>query len=106
MEMISTEKRSRAVAVPLILFVLTLLSALGLLIAALTIWLSWLFDSTVLSCIVVGSMFLLIAVAIYLAALRGAIKRMQERLETVYQTSRAIQSGFDWINDKILKFWQ
>ncbi len=103
--MISPEKRSRALALPLILFVLTVLPAFGLLIAAVTIWLSCLFDSAIISCIVVGGVFLLIALTIYFAMLRSAVKRMQERMETIYETSRVFRSGFDWINDKIDKFW-
>ena len=92
-------------ALSLILFVLTMLPAIGLLIAAFTIWLSYLMDSAICACIVVGVIFLLMATLIYLIWLRGAIKRMQERMETVYETSRVIQSGLDWINAKISGFW-
>ncbi|MBQ2394718.1 MAG: hypothetical protein II307_03030 [Alistipes sp.] len=105
--MINSEKRPRAVsiAIPLVLFILTILPAFGLLIAALTIWLSHLFDSAIISCIVAGGSFLLIAQIVYFAMLRRAVKRVQERLETIYETSRVFQSGFDWINEKIGKFW-
>ena len=90
---------------PLILFVLTILPAIGLLIAAITMWLSLLLDSAIWACVVVGAGFLLIATVLYLASLRGAVKRMQERMETVYETSRIVQSGFDWINEKVAKLW-
>ena len=99
------ENRSRAVALPLVLFVLTLLPALGLLISAFVMWLSQLFGSVMLSCIVVGGALMLMAIILYFALLRGAIKRMQEQLETVYETSRVVQSGLGWINEKIARFW-
>ncbi len=91
--------------VPLVLFVLALLPAIGLLIAAIAIWFSDVLGSAILSCLVVGGFFLLTAVILYLVSLRGAVKRMQERLETIYETSRVIRSGFDWINEKIEKWW-
>lgn len=103
--MSSSENRPRTIAVPLVLFVLTMVPAIGLLIVAFTIWLSNLLGSAIWACVVVGALFLLTATILYLVALRGAVKRMQERLETVYQTSRAIQTGFDWIQEKIDKFW-
>ena len=103
--MASQRDKSRAVALPLILFVLTLLPALGLLISAFVMWLSQFFSSVMLSCIVVGGAFLLMAIILYFALLRGVIKRMQERLETVYETSRVVQSGLGWVNEKIAKFW-
>ena len=90
---------------PLILFVLTILPAIGLLIAAMTMWLSMLLDSAIWACVVVGASFLLIATVLYLISLRGAVKRMQERMETVYETSRIVQSGVDWINEKVAKLW-
>ena len=104
-DMASQRDKSRAVALPLILFVLTLLPALGLLISAFVMWLSQFFSSVMLSCIVVGGAFLLMAIILYFALLRGVIKRMQERLETVYETSRVVQSGLGWVNEKIAKFW-
>lgn len=103
--MASPDKKSRAVVLPLILFLLTILPAIGLLIAALTIWLSYLFNSAIWACVVVGAGFLLIAIIVYLVSLRGAVKRVQERMETIYETSRAVQSGFEWVNEKIVKLW-
>ena len=92
-------------AVPLILFVLTILPAMGLLLAAFTIWLSYMLDSAIWACVVVGAIFLLIAIILYLVSLRGAVRRMQDRLETIYETSRVVKLGFDWINEKFVKFW-
>lgn len=90
---------------PLILFVLTLLPAIGLLIAALAIWLSSLMGSAVWSCVALGGAFLLIAILLYLISLRDAVRRMQERLEVIYETSRVLHSGLDWVNEKIGKLW-
>ena len=92
------------VAVPLIVFVLTILPAISLLIAALTIWLSRVLGSAILSCVVVGGAFLLVATIIYLVTLRGAVKRMQERLETIYETSRVFKTGFDKIRELVDNF--
>ena len=101
----SSEKRSRAVALPVVLFVLTLLPALVLLVFAFVMWLSQLFGSLMLSCIVVGGALLAIAIIIYFALLRSVIKQAQEQLETVYETSRIVQSGLGWVNEKIAGFW-
>lgn len=101
----SSEKRSRAIALPMVLFVLTLLPALVLLVFAFVMWLSQLFGSLMLSCIVVGGALLAIAIIIYFALLRSVIKQAQEQLETVYETSRIVQSGLDWVNEKIAGFW-
>lgn len=103
--MTSQDKKSQSVAVPVVLFVLSILPAIVLLITAFTIWLATLFDSAILACIVVGCAFLLIATALYFVSLRSAVKRVQDRLETIYETSRVVQSGLDWINEKIDKYW-
>ena len=103
--MASAENRSRALVVPLLLFVLTLLPALGLLLASLTIWLAQLLGSAILSCVVVGGGLLLISLILYLALLRDTIKRLQDRLDVIYETSRVVHSGLDWINAKIGGLW-
>ena len=103
--MTSQDKKSQSVAVPVVLFVLSILPAIVLLITAFTIWLATLFASAILACIGVGCAFLLIATALYFVSLRSAVKRVQDRLETIYETSRVVQSGLDWINEKIDKYW-
>ena len=103
--MSSAENRSRALVVPIILFVLTLLPALGLLLASFTLWLSQLVGSAILSCVIVGVALLLISLIIYFALLRGVIKRMQDRLDVIYETSRIVHSGLDWINSKLGGLW-
>lgn len=93
------------VVIPLVLFVLMMMPAIGLLIAALTMWLAQLLGSAIGACMVAGGGFLLVAMVIYLVWLRGAVRRMQERLETIYETSRVLKSGFDWIGGLFNKFW-
>ena len=103
--MSSSDKGPQAVVLPFVLFVLTILPALGLLLAAGVVYLSQLFGSAILSCVLVGVLLLLIALIVYFALLRGVIRRMQERLEMIYETSRVLHSGFDWVNDQISRFW-
>jgi uncharacterized protein (DUF983 family) len=103
--MASSEKSSRAVVMPLIRFVLTILPAIGLFVAALTVWLSLLLDSVIWACVVIGASFLVVATILYLIWLRGAVKRIQEQMATIYETARLFRSGLDWIGEKIAKFW-
>ena len=100
----SNPNKNSGVVSALVFFILIILPAIGLFISALTIWLSQLLDSAIYACIIVEGTLLLVAVLIYLIKLRGAIKRMQERMETIYETSRLLQSVFEWINEKINKF--
>ena len=100
----SNPNKNSGVVSALVFFILVILPSIGLFISALTIWLAQLLDSAIYACLIVGGALLLVAVLIYLIKLRCAVKRMQERMETIYETSRLLQSGFEWINEKIAKF--
>ncbi len=103
----SSKNGAHTVLVSLILFAMTMLPAIALLIVAFTIWLSRVMDSAIWACVIVGAMFLLIATIIYFVWLQRSVKRVQEQIETVYETSRVIQSVLDWVNAKIatLRSW-
>jgi uncharacterized protein (DUF983 family) len=101
----SSEKRSRAVVLPLALFVLTILPAIGLLVVALVIWLSSLLGSEIWACVGVGAILLLVAMIIYFVSLRGIVNQLQERVDTIYEVLKIVKRGFDWVNVKISRFW-
>lgn len=100
----SNPNKNSGVVGALVFFLLVILPSIGLFISALTIWLAQLLGSAIYACLIVGGVLLLVAALIYLIKLRGAVKRMQERIETIYETSRLLQLGFEWINEKINKF--
>lgn len=84
-----------------VFFVLTAIVAICMLLTAGFIWLSAYLGSFIYSALLIGGLFTLVALAIYLFSLRKAIARIREQLDTVYYVSRLAKDGYDWLNKRI-----
>lgn len=73
-----------------LMFVVILSVALLLLSLALVLLLTELMGSILVALIVVGMTMLLLSGIIYVTSLRGAIRQLQQRLNTIYDVSTII----------------
>ena len=86
---------------PLLAFLLALATGFVLLVAAAVLVLaSWIGSTSGAAAIVCG-VCLLVALGIYLFALRRPLARMQEQLEIVCDVARVTKSVYDWIMQKV-----
>ncbi|MBD5068556.1 MAG: hypothetical protein HDT51_04340 [Alistipes sp.] len=85
----------------LLLFCVAAMIAVVLLIAALVVGLSQWLGSFVWSTLLVGGLFLLVAAALWLLAIRGPIRQIKARIDTVYDVARLLKQGYDWVAAKI-----
>ena len=86
----------------LVFFVMTASIAIFLLLTALVVWLSEVTGSFILSSLIVGGFFAVLAAVIYLLAIRE--ERIRDQVETVYDVARAAKEGYEWLTDKFLLF--
>lgn len=82
--------------VSLILFTLSALMAILLFVAAFTVWLSELTHSLFVAMLIVGSFFLTVALMSYLLSLRYALRRINDRLETIYDVAESAKRAYEW----------
>ena len=87
----------------LVFFVMTASIAIFLLLTALVVWLSEVTGSFILSSLIVGGFFAVLAAVIYLLAIREGVERIRDQVETVY-VARAAKEGYEWLTDKFLLF--
>ena len=59
---------------------------------ALALWLGELICSATLAWIIVGAIFIAVAVIIYFASLHKTIRRINRRLDTVYEVSATVET--------------
>lgn len=85
----------------LLLFCVAAMLAVVLLIAALVIGVSQWLGSFVWSTLLLGGLFLLVAVTLWLLAIRGPIRQVKARIDTVYDVARLLKRGYDWIAAKV-----
>lgn len=83
--------------VGLILFSLSALMSILLLVSAFTVWLSELTGSLFVAMLLVGGFFLAVALLVYLLSLRYAIRRINDRLETIYDVAESAKRGYEWV---------
>ena len=88
----------------LVFFVMTASIAIFLLLTALVVWLSEVSGSFILSSLIVGGFFAVLAAVIYLLAIREGVERIRDQVETVYDVARAAKEGYEWLTDKFLLF--
>lgn len=88
----------------LIFFSLTAVIAIMLIITAIVIWLSDLTGSFILSALIVGGFFAVISLVVYMFAIRDAVDRLQDQVETIYEVAQAAKTGYEWVSEKILLF--
>ena len=71
----------------LVFFVMTASIAIFLLLTALVVWLSEVTGSFILSSLIVGGFFAVLAAVIYLLAIREGVERIRDQVETVYDVA-------------------
>ena len=88
----------------LILFALASLLSLLLLVVALLLWLSGLMGSMIGALLLVGSLFLMLAWALYYFSLASAFRQIGLRLETVYEVACRVERGYQMIHHFLLRW--
>ncbi len=81
----------------------TVIAILMLLLAAF-VWLSAWTGSFIVSALILGVFFAVLAIVIYLSAIRDALERIRIQAETIYEVARLAQSGYQWVVGKVLLF--
>lgn len=90
----------------LLFFAMTAAIAVLLLLTALVVWLSSVTGSFIVSALILGGLFALLAFVIYLLAIRDAVDHIRSQAETVYEVARAAQTGYEWLTEKVTLFLQ
>ena len=88
----------------LLFFAMTAAIAVLLLLTALVVWLSSVTGSFIVSALILGGLFALLAFIIYLLAIRDAVDHIRSQAETVYEVARAAQTGYEWLTEKVTLF--
>lgn len=86
--------------VAFLLFGTTVAITILLLLAALVVWLSQLTGSFIAAALILGGLFAVVAMLIYLLVIREAVECIRLRAETVYEVARIARSGYEWITGK------
>ena len=81
----------------LLFFAMTAAIAVLLLLTALVVWLSSVTGSFIVSALILGGLFALLAFVINLLAIRDAVDHNRSQAETVYEVARAAQTGYEWL---------
>ena len=88
----------------LLFFAMTAAIAVLLLLTALVVWLSSVTGSFIVSALILGGLFALLAFVIYLLAIRDAVDHIRSQAETVYEVARAAQTGYEWLTEQVTLF--
>ena len=88
----------------LLFFAMTAAIAVLLLLTALVVWLSSVTGSFIVSALILGGLFALLAFVIYLLAIRDAVDHIRSQAETVYEVARAAQTGYEWLTEMVTLF--
>ena len=75
----------------LILFLCAALMSLILLSGAIVIWLADVVGSILWATIIVGALYMMVAVVVYFISLHSSIERISRRLDTVYEVSATLE---------------
>lgn len=86
----------------LLLFGMTASIAILLLVAAAVVALSCLTGSLILSALILGGFFALVAVLVYLLSIRDAVEQIRTQMQTVYEVAEAAKTGYEWVANKVL----
>ena len=87
-----------------LLFFATTAGIAILLLTALVIWLSSVTGSFIASALIAGGFFAVLALLVYLFAIRDAVEQIRRQAETVYEVARAAQTGYEWLAGKVSLF--
>lgn len=88
----------------LLFFATTAGIAILLLLTALVIWLSSVTGSFIASALIAGGFFAVLALLVYLFAIRDAVEQIRRQAETVYEVAHAAQTGYEWLAGKVSLF--
>ena len=81
-----------------------IVSTVMLLLTALVIWLSSVTGSFIASALIAGGFFAVLALLVYLFAIRDAVEQIRRQAETVYEVAHAAQTGYEWLAGKVSLF--
>ena len=81
----------------LIIVALAAPAAALLFVVALVVWLAELMGSIIYPCLIVALFLAILAIIIYKVSLRDALREMHERMGVVYEVTKLLREGFEWI---------
>ena len=84
----------RRVLTPIMLFATTALVAFVLVVAALVIWLAEIVGSGAIAALMVGGLFLVVSLLIYLISVRRAMEYLHDKVETIYDVAFTARQGY------------
>lgn len=87
--------------VSLLLFVTLAGIAVLLLLVSAVVWLSTVLDSFILSTLIFGVAFAVVAAAIYFLSLRKSLVHIREQAETIYEVARLAKNAYEWTTEKL-----
>lgn len=85
-------------------FGLTTVIAVVMLLTALVVWLTDLMGSVIASTLIIGGFSGILAVVIYQLSIRDAVAEIRAQLETVYEVTGLVKTGYEWVVDKLALF--
>lgn len=85
----------RHLITPIVVFGITALIAVVMLLWALVIWLAQLTGSMIWATLILGGVFALIALIVYLVSVRPAVQY------NIAEMAQIVRSGYNWITDKL-----
>lgn len=88
----------------LILFVCAIIVGAFALTMALALWLGELICSAALAWVIVGAIYVVAAVVIYFVSLHKAIRRINRRLDMVYEVSATVDTLYRQVVTLIRRF--
>ncbi len=92
--MSSLNSSPRKVFTPIILFITTAIIAFVLLVVSLVIWVAEMIKSGSIAALIVGGLFLVVSLLIYMTAARKSMDYLRDRLDTIYNVAYAAQRGY------------
>ena len=90
----------RHLITPIVVFGITALIAVVMLLWALVIWLAQLTGSMIWATLILGGVFALIALIVYLVSVRPAVQYISDQLDNIAEMAQIVRSGYNWITDK------
>ena len=88
----------------LVLFMCAIIVGVFALTMALALWIGELLCSATLAWVIVGTIFVVAAVIIYFVSLHQTIKRINRRLDTVYEVSATVDALYRQVIMLIRRF--
>lgn len=88
---------NRSNFVPLIIVVLAAPAAALLFVAALVVWLAEMMGSILYPCLIVGVFLAILALLLYKASLRDAMREIHDRFGAIYELTKIVREGVDWV---------